>query len=101
MTHALKILLVAILLTSCGGSGVTVTKSQTVEYLSKAFSKSKAWFKSTDGEAVGRDGPRHRPISNQLHDRHLIIESIKTLPNECPKKITHGQSKGWKALSLI
>ena len=50
-------MLTAILLTSCGGNGVTVTKSQTVEYFSNAFNQSKKWFRSTDGEAVSEDGP--------------------------------------------
>ena len=83
MTHALKILLLAILLTSCGGSGVTVTKSQTVEYLSKAFSKSKAWFKSTDGEAVGRDGPpppsHLQPTARQALDHRINQSSAKRM----------------------
>ncbi|MDA9119277.1 tetratricopeptide repeat protein [Opitutales bacterium] len=44
-------------LVSCSGSGVTVTKSETVEYLSRAFTKSKKWFRSTDGETISEGGP--------------------------------------------
>jgi tetratricopeptide (TPR) repeat protein len=44
-------------LVSCGGSGVTVNKSETVEYLTRTFNKSKKWFRSTDGETTSENGP--------------------------------------------
>lgn len=67
------IVFLSIFLTSCGGSGVTVTKSQTVEYLSKAFTKSKKWLRSTDGGAVPEDGPpppsRFQPSEKQAFQK--------------------------------
>ncbi len=69
-THAAMLLLIC--LTSCGGSGVTVTKSQTVEYLSDAFHKSKKWFRSSDGETGEGEGPpppsRYQPTERQVLD---------------------------------
>ena len=58
-------------LVSCGGSGVTVTKSETVEYLSRAFNKSKKWFRSTDGETISEDGPPP-PSPFQPSERQVI-----------------------------
>ena len=58
-------------LVSCGGSGVTVTKSETVEYLSRAFNKSKKWFRSTDGEPISEDGPPP-PSPFQPSERQVI-----------------------------
>ena len=58
-------------LVSCGGSGVTVTKSETVEYLSRAFNKSKKWFRSTDGETIPKDGPPP-PSPFQPSERQVI-----------------------------
>ena len=58
-------------LVSCSGSGVTVTKSETVEYLSRAFNKSKKWFRSTDGETISEDGPPP-PSPLQPSERQVI-----------------------------
>ena len=58
-------------LVSCGGSGVTVTKSETVEYLSRAFNKSKKWFRSTDEETIPKDGPP-TPSPFQPSERQVI-----------------------------
>ena len=58
-------------LVSCGGSGVTVTRSETVEYLSRAFNKSKKWFRSTDGETIPEDGPPP-PSPFQPSERQVI-----------------------------
>jgi hypothetical protein len=63
-------LLLIVFLTSCGSSGVTVTKSQTVEYLSKAFSKSKNWLKSSDGDDIPDGGPPP-PSSFQPTEREV------------------------------
>ena len=64
MTRLFFILGGVLLLSSCGSSGVTVTKSQTVEYISEAFNKSKKWFRSTDGDEVTETGP---PPPSPLH----------------------------------
>lgn len=57
MHQLISCTLFILLFASCAGSGVTVTKSQTAEYISNVFSKSKRWFRSTDGEAISADGP--------------------------------------------
>lgn len=64
------ILFLVIFLTSCGNSGLTVTKSETVEYLSKAFSKSKKWLKSSNGDDIPDGGPPP-PSSFQPTEREV------------------------------
>lgn len=48
-----------------------MTKSETVEYLSRAFNKSKKWFRSTDGETIPKDGPPP-PSPFQPSERQVI-----------------------------
>jgi tetratricopeptide (TPR) repeat protein len=79
-------LLLVIFLTSCGNSSVTVTKSQTVEYLSKAFSKSKKWLKSSNGDDIPDGGPPP-PSSFQPTEREVRKKRSE-------QSLTHRMSRG-------
>ena len=70
---------------SCGGSGVTVTKSQTVEYISNAFNKSKKWFRSTDGDSITEVGP---PPPSHLQPTAQDVYQKRATQNK-----TNGMSK--------
>ena len=71
MTRFLYISILSLFLSSCGGGGVTITKSKTVEYFSDAFSKSKRWFRSTDGAYVSDEGPPP-PSSFQPTEKQVL-----------------------------
>jgi predicted metal-dependent hydrolase len=57
MTRIGYMTLLTLFMISCGGGGVTITKSRTVEYVSNAFNKSKQWLRSTDGDYIPQEGP--------------------------------------------
>jgi hypothetical protein len=80
------ILFLVIFLTSCGNSGVTVTKSETVEYLSKAFSKSKKWLKSSDGNDIPDSGP---PPPSSSHPTEKEVRKKRSKQSN-----SHGMSRG-------
>ena len=73
--------LLVLFLTSCGGGGVTITKSKTVEYFSDAFSKSKKWFRSTDGDYISEEGPPP-PSSVQPTERQVLQSRSKQKSGE-------------------
>ncbi|MGA1115164.1 MAG: tetratricopeptide repeat protein [Opitutales bacterium] len=73
--------LLVLFLTSCGGGGVTITESKTVEYFSNAFSKSKKWFRSTDGDYISEEGPPP-PSSFQPTERQVLQSRSKQKSGE-------------------
>lgn len=62
MTRIGYMSLLTLFMISCGGGGVTITKSRTVEYVSNAFNKSKQWLRSTDGDYIPQEGPPRPPL---------------------------------------
>ena len=94
-------LFLVIFLISCGNSSVTVTKSQTVEYLSKAFNKSKKWLKSSNSNDIPDGGPPppssfqpterevRKKRSEQSHSHRMsrgdYLRAIQRLENSIPE----------------
>ena len=77
--------ILSVCLASCGGGGVTITKSKTVEYFSDAFSKSKNLFRSTDGYHISEEGPPP-PSSFQPTEKQVFQSRSK-------QKTSEGMSK--------
>jgi len=72
-----------------GCAGVTVQNSESVEYLTGAFKKTKNWFRSTDGSAVDQVNGPPPPLASQP-TKHQPSKPISSNPNftQRPEKPT-------------
>lgn len=91
-----------------GCSGVTVQNSESVEYLTGAFKKTKNWFRSTDGSKVDSENGPPPPMANQP-TRHQPSKPISSNLNfaqrpgkPSPKRTVRMEKKDYeKAISRL
>jgi tetratricopeptide (TPR) repeat protein len=87
------------------GSGVTVQSSESFDYLSNAYKKTKQWFRSTDGSAVNQEtGPP--PPSAQQPSKHQPLHPsqqmrAKMTPNPDPKSLRMNNKDYAKAIRRL
>ena len=91
-----------------GCSGVTVQNSESVEYLTGAFKKTRNWFRSTDGSAVDEENGPPPPLASQP-TKHQPSKPISSTPNfiqrpgkPSPKRTVRMEKKDYaKAISRL
>ena len=91
-----------------GCSGVTVQNSESVEYLTGAFKKTKNWFRSTDGSAVDEENGPPPPLASQP-TKHQPSKPISSNPyfaqrpgKPTPKRTVRMEKKDYaKAISRL
>jgi len=87
------------------GSGVTVQSSESFDYLSDAYKKTKQWFRSTDGSAVIQEtGPP--PPSAQQPSKHQPLHpnqhmQAKKTPTSASKSIRMNNKDYAKAIRRL